>query len=63
MPRGPQRDLLQKLNPLCQIPTLALENGEIMTESAAIALMILDPPSRSRAAGRTRRASAVFSVC
>ncbi|CDZ83403.1 glutathione S-transferase [Citrobacter koseri] len=39
---GPQRDLLQKLNPLCQIPTLALENGEIMTESAAIALMILD---------------------
>ncbi|ABV12629.1 TPA: glutathione S-transferase family protein [Citrobacter koseri] len=39
---GPQRDLLQKLNPLCQVPTLALENGEIMTESAAIALMILD---------------------
>lgn len=41
MPR-PQRDLLQKLNPLCQIPTLVLENGAIMTESAAIALMILD---------------------
>ena len=39
---GPQRDLLERVNPLCQVPTLALENGEIMTETAAIALMILD---------------------
>ena len=39
---GPQRELLQKLNPLCQVPTLALENGAIMTETAAIALMVLD---------------------
>lgn len=48
---GPQRDLLEKLNPLCQVPTLELENGEIMTETAAIGLMVLDrcpelaPPS------------------
>lgn len=39
---GPQRDLLQKLNPLCQVPTLEMEDGTIMTESAAVALMILD---------------------
>lgn len=39
---GPQRDLLEKRNPLCQVPTLELENGAIMTETAAIALMALD---------------------
>ncbi|WP_312078166.1 glutathione S-transferase family protein [Leclercia sp.] len=39
---GETRELLEKLNPLCQVPTLELENGEIMTETAAIALMILD---------------------
>jgi len=39
---GATRELLEKLNPLCQVPTLELENGEIMTETAAIALMILD---------------------
>jgi GST-like protein len=39
---GPQRDLLEKRNPLCQVPTLELENGAIMTETAAIALMVLD---------------------
>ncbi|WP_336195953.1 glutathione S-transferase family protein [Enterobacter hormaechei] len=39
---GPQRELLLKLNPLCQVPTLELENGAIVTETAAIALMVLD---------------------
>lgn len=39
---GTSRELLKTLNPLCQIPTLALENDEIMTETAAIALMVLD---------------------
>lgn len=51
---GATRELLEKLNPLCQVPTIELENGEIMTETAAIALMILDrcpdfaPPIGSR---------------
>ena len=39
---GPSRALLEKMNPLCQVPTLVLENGNVMTETAAIALMILD---------------------
>ncbi|UGB01656.1 glutathione S-transferase family protein [Leclercia sp. G3L] len=39
---GATRELLEKLNPLCQVPTLELENGEIMTETAAIALLVLD---------------------
>ena len=39
---GPQRDRLKKINPLCQVPTLTLADGSVMTESAAIALMILD---------------------
>ena len=39
---GPSRGLLKKMNPLCQVPTLTLENGDVMTETAAIALMILD---------------------
>ncbi|MGL4723088.1 MAG: glutathione S-transferase family protein [Scandinavium sp.] len=39
---GPQRDVLMQINPLCQVPTLRLDDGTIMTESAAVALMILD---------------------
>lgn len=39
---GPQHDVLEQINPLCQVPTLRLGDGTIMTESAAIALMILD---------------------
>lgn len=39
---GPSRALLKTMNPLCQLPTLILENGNVMTETAAIALMILD---------------------
>jgi len=34
---GPQRELLLKLNPLCQVPTLELENGAIVTETAVSA--------------------------
>ncbi|SNY58800.1 glutathione S-transferase family protein [Enterobacter sp. CC120223-11] len=50
---GPQHDVLEQLSPLCQVPTLRLADGTIMSESAAIALMILDtrpdlaPPSGS----------------
>ena len=39
---GHNQEKLLKLNPLCQVPTLQLDDGSIMTESAAIALMILD---------------------
>ena len=39
---GPARERLRQINPLCQVPTLILENGNVMTETAAIALMILD---------------------
>jgi GST-like protein len=39
---GPQRDALLELNPLAQVPTLVLADGSVMTESAAIALMLLD---------------------
>jgi GST-like protein len=39
---GPQHDVLEQINPLCQVPTLRLADGSVMTESAAIALMILD---------------------
>lgn len=39
---GPQQEQLRQLNPLCQVPTLQLDDGSIMTESAAVALMILD---------------------
>ncbi len=53
---GETRELLEKLNPLCQVPTLELENGDIMTETAAIALMILDRcPSLAPALGTPER--------
>ena len=39
---GPQQEKLRRLNPLCQVPTLQLDDGSVMTESAAVALMILD---------------------
>ncbi len=53
---GTSRELLKTLNPLCQIPTLALENDEIMTETAAIALMVLDRrPDLAPPVGRAER--------
>lgn len=36
------REDLAKLNPLAQLPTLILPNGEVMTESAAITLYLAD---------------------
>ncbi len=39
---GPDRDRLLKLNPLGQSPTLILPDGTVMTETAAIILMIDD---------------------
>jgi GST-like protein len=39
---GPARDRLLALNPLGQVPTLILPDGSVMTESAAIVLMIND---------------------
>lgn len=53
---GTSRELLKTLNPLCQIPTLTLENDEIMTETAAIALMVLDRrPDLAPPVGRAER--------
>lgn len=55
---GTSRELLKTLNPLCQIPTLALENDEIMTETAAIALMVLDRrPDLAPPVGRAENVS------
>lgn len=42
---GPQRDRLLSLNPLCQVPTLLLPDGRVMTESAAIILHLADAAS------------------
>ena len=39
---GPGRDRLLSLNPLGQVPTLVLEDGTVMTESAAILLYLND---------------------
>ncbi|MBA8902280.1 glutathione S-transferase family protein [Phyllobacterium sp. P30BS-XVII] len=39
---GPERDRLLELNPLGQVPTLILPDGNILTESAAIILHLAD---------------------
>jgi GST-like protein len=39
---GPNLDRLRQLNPLCQIPTLVLPDGRVMTESAAMVLHLAD---------------------
>ncbi|EHB7665478.1 TPA: glutathione S-transferase family protein [Escherichia coli] len=53
---GTSREILKNLNPLCQVPTLVLENGDIMTETAAIALMVLDRhPNFAPPVGRAER--------
>jgi GST-like protein len=61
---GPDRDRLLSLNPLCQVPTLILPDGSVMTESAAMALHIAEtapgaglapPPGGDRPAPRLLR--------
>jgi GST-like protein len=39
---GPARDRLLALNPLARVPTLVTRDGEVLTESAAITLMLAD---------------------
>jgi len=39
---GPGRERLLRANPLGEVPTLVLPNGEVMTESAAIMLYLAD---------------------
>jgi GST-like protein len=39
---GPNLDRLRRLNPLCQVPTLVLPDGRVMTESAAMVLHLAD---------------------
>lgn len=39
---GPARETLLAVNPLAQVPTLVLPGGEVMTESAAIALLLAE---------------------
>jgi GST-like protein len=38
---GPARDRLLAVNPLAQVPTLVLDDGQVVTESAAIALWLV----------------------
>src|SRR6266496_2855306 len=38
--RGPGLEELKRVNPLAQIPTLVLEDGTVMTESAAILIWL-----------------------
>lgn len=53
---GPQQETLLALNPLAQVPTLQLDDGSVMTESAAVALMILDQrPDLAPAVGTAER--------
>ena len=67
----PSRTALEKINPLAQVPTLVMPDGQIMSESAAITLLLADitakdslvpPPGRHLAlpclAGRVEGAQA-----
>jgi GST-like protein len=58
---GPGRDALLKVNPLGQIPTLVLEDGTVLTESAAILihLGLTAVPGRLLPAGPVERAQAI----
>lgn len=47
---GPARDRLIAVNPLAQVPTLILPDGAVMTESAAIALLLAENHPEARLA-------------
>lgn len=47
---GAARDRLLAFNPLAQLPTLILPDGQVMTESAAIALLLAERHPASRLA-------------
>lgn len=58
---GPERERLFALNPLGQVPTLVLPNDEVMTESAAIILLLHDrAPHAELAPLAVRRCCRVF---
>jgi GST-like protein len=60
--RGPATKALEAVNPLTQVPTLKLADGTVMTESAAIIVMLDDRYPAARvlpAAGDPRRALAL----
>ena len=54
-------DALKKVNPLAQIPTLVLDDGSVLTESAAILLHLglEHPRSGLVSAGPSRRAQQI----
>lgn len=58
---GPGRDELARVNPLCQIPTLVLPDGAVLTESAAmlIHLGLAHPDSGLLPGDAARRAQAL----
>ncbi|BFO09042.1 hypothetical protein GGER_15520 [Serratia rubidaea] len=60
---SPERERLLRLNPLGEVPTLILPNNEVMTESAAIVLLLhARAPMRSWRRRRARRRCRVFAL-
>src|SRR5258708_40356078 len=61
------RAKLEKVNPLAQVPTLVMPDGGIMSESAAITLLLADITGKDSLAPRPRspdqRISARVLVC
>lgn len=51
---GSARNRLLQINPLAQVPALQLADGRVITESAAIALLLLDRHPQLVPADRTR---------
>ena len=52
------RDRLASVNPIAQIPTLILPDGAVMTESAAITLLLAETTGRDDLAPGPERPSA-----